>query len=103
MSEGDQDNDHGEAETARRRDEALRRAPQTPPKPKTGKGEGEEPVTADDEQTDQYSGEEAQRRFEALIRAAMNTPPKPKKDIPRKRPYRPRNQKPQQSQDKKTI
>jgi hypothetical protein len=47
----------------------------------------------DDQRADQYSEDEAQRRFEALILAALNTPPKPLKDIPRKRPYRPRKRK----------
>lgn len=48
------------------------------------------PRMSQDQREDCYSDQEAQRRFEELLRAALTTPPKQKKDIPRKRPYRPR-------------
>lgn len=43
MMSGREENDRlSEEEIARRRNAAVRRALQTPPKPKTGKGEGKE-------------------------------------------------------------
>jgi hypothetical protein len=55
----------------------------------------------DDQDTDRHPEQEAQRRFEELLRAALNTPPKQKKDIPRKRPYRPRKRKPAEPKARK--
>ena len=45
------------------------------------------------EARDELPEDEAQRRFDAIVRAVLSTPPKPMKDIPRKRPYRPRERK----------
>jgi hypothetical protein len=41
---------------------------------------------------DRFSEQETAYRFEAALRGALSTPPKPLKDIPKKRPKKPKRQ-----------